>query len=480
VAVENVLTSLQKIIKEEMSFVKRETEPEVDGIFDAVLTTSAGVGKDELGRDYKVIHTFFTGLAGGVKDVSALGPSVLDPIGQAYGFKALSNAGWRTWPAVTDQSGPGYVQQTIQLVQAMGNMTIPLHMLAAERLDAAIAKPAALIMKGTAKHWAQTEANKLYSNEPNMKAIITALGASGAAATHTFTVGTTGGTTNLGRIARLMPGMQVDVYDTPGVTRRNESGGVRIPVVVSKVDYISRAFTIASVDGSTTFAVTAADVLVVANPTVASGVAVGPSPIEYWLTNSGTIFGISLTTHPQFKSLVAAESVLDETTLNKYIAGFFDSYGGMYDLDSIIGTAGTMTAYMDDVIPDSRYERNGKELSVKHGWSSFKYNLEGRDFRYLASRYQKPGQVYILKLSDGNFKRYVPPDIPGTKGQAGFPGDVQFVGPKLGYNGIFTPVINGDGAHVEAVQAPFTVFREYCPEQLPGIKLTGLSEINGV
>lgn len=482
---------LDEIIKEELSFVMRESEPETDGILGKVLTTSEGVGESELGRQWKVIHTFATGLAGGFKDVDALGPQTFTDLGGGGIVRSnldFTNAAYRAFPSASEQSTPGFVQRTIQLVQGMGNLTIPLHLLAADKMKASTTSAVNLIMKGTAKQVNQHECNHFYSTAPttggtsngNSGAIVTNIPQATTAVSHTITISEAGDGVGgaIGRIARIMPGMMVDIFTADYATKRNA-----VPLVVGEVDYLARQFTVYTVTGANTFAIGGGDVdtdiLVHAGSVVAGTSAYGPSGFETWLKNSGSAFGISFSNFPHFKSLVEAiNAVLDEETLDRILTTFFDAYDNMYDLDSMIGTRGILTNYVANLDGYQQYQRNDQTLKLKQGWSSFSYTQQGRDFEYLSSRYQTPGQLYIIKANDGNIKRYVPPDIEGTTGHAGFPGDIQFAAPALGFPTIFAPGRGANAALVEAVECPFFRFREYCPEQMAGIKLTGITELH--
>jgi hypothetical protein len=194
--------------------------------------------------------------------------------------------------------------------------------------------------------------------------------------------------------------------------------------------------------------------------------------------NSGSPFGINLSNHPQFKSLVGAvNAVLDEATLNKYVGGFYDAYGGMYMVDSVLTTTGVMTAYMESIDGLYRYARNNERLTLKEGWTSMDYAWQGQTFEILASRYQKPGQAYIMKTGDQNLKRYVPPTVDSTRSQSGFSGEIQFIAPFLGSSTIWKPA-HISSATSEFAEAPFLCLREWCPDQMAGIKLTGLTELN--
>lgn len=471
----DAIGSISKIVREEISYVKKEVEPEVDGIFSKMYESTNGVSTG-IGRSWSVIHTFSTGVAGAFKNVPAAGPATVD---HAQSFM-WSNPTTRLFPTLTEQVSPGYVQKTLTLVEGMGTFALPFHYFQADEIDASTADAVALTIRGTAKNVAQTDANSFYQNDNLKKAlaeiVVATTGSVGDLSSPTTMTWTFANGDIEGRIGRFLPGMLVDVIDDSTDTHFVGGDGW----IITKVDYVGKAVTMTHGDGSTaiTGTIAAGDYLIPSGSTKASGTTTGPSGAETWLVDSGSPFGISLTTHPQFKSLVSAvNAVMDEAVLNKFVGGFFDAYGGVNGLDSLITTTGVLTAYMESIDGLYRYDRNNERLTLREGWASMDYAWQGRVFEILASRYQKPGQAYIMKLRDQNLKRYVPPSVSGVGKRGEFSREIQFVAPWMGSRTIFKPA-HVSSATSEFAEAPFLCFREWCPDQLPGIKLTGLTELN--
>jgi hypothetical protein len=288
------------------------------------------------------------------------------------------------------------------------------------------------------------------------------------------------GTNCTGRIANFMPGQVLQMFDTD-----HSPANISDALVVARVDYVDKKVTLVKLKGSGDADFSASDISVESDGTYvglytgsASGTCPsGPSGIETWLVSSGSdVFGFNLGNHPQFKSLVAAvNGVLDEATLNKYVGGFFDAYGAMYGLDSVMTTTGVLTAYMEAIDGLYRYQRQGERLTLHEGWASMDYAWQGQQFEIMASRYIYPETVYIHKTRDQNIKRYGLPKY-GTQ-TSGFPGGIDFVAPLLGSSTIFMPTRQSDDI-IQFAQAPFNIFREWCPDQLPGVKLTAVTELN--
>ena len=78
--------SISAYVKEELSYVRKECEPEVDGVFSEMYSTSMGVSRSigrsndasGAGATWDVIVSFSTGVAGAFRNVAATGPSTTD------------------------------------------------------------------------------------------------------------------------------------------------------------------------------------------------------------------------------------------------------------------------------------------------------------------------------------------------------------------------------------------------------------------
>lgn len=490
-----IIAMLDKVVKEELAFVKRASEPEVDGIFKRMYTTSAGVERGGTGRGWIRKHTFPTGLSGHFHNLDPVGGNTLDQsnTGQSNMYATPT----RTFPGVTDVTAPNYLQKTIGLVQGMGSFAFPLQVLEANELDAALTDVIGLTIQGVGKKVAQTEANSWYSNNsgPGTVGGTTAVRqndvftiadvtggsfepvVSGAASpTLVLQFATSAGIFDTavmtGTIGRLMPGMTLQHRSAAHAAKTATA-----KVIVSSVDYLARRVTLKTTDAGNFDALADGDYFVPRGSVDGtSGFNWGPSGPASWLKASGTVFGIDLSVYPQFKSLVSAvNNVLDETTLNKHVATFFDAYGAMYGLDTMITRSGVLNAYLENIDGLHRYERFGKTMRLKEGFTSFDYEYDGNQFECLTSRYMERGTAWIMKTKGQNIKRYVPPYISGAGKRSEFNSEIQFWAPLTGSKNIFLPATVSD-AHSEFVVAPFYCFREVCPDQIPGIVLTGLEE----
>lgn len=471
--------SLAHVIKEELSVVKREVEPEVDPLFRRVYETSMGVERG-IGRAWQVKHTFASGVAGAFKNVVAAGVAsgAVDlPSGDPNTYTWATPT--RTFPSVADVSSPGFFQRTVTLVEGMGSFVLPIQYAQAGEVDASLLDVLRIIMRGTAKNVLNSEADSFYQNSGTVPQVATILSASGALdSADTPTTITFSATNTKGRVGRFYPGMKIQFHDSGNNYAVIQGAGSVSAHTVTKVDYVNKVVTISG-PGGLNPDVGDNDVVVLAGSEVASNVPVGPSGLETWMASSGSPFGISLTNHPQLKSLTGAvNGVMDGTVLNKYVGGFYDAYGGMYELDSLITTAGVIVGFLESMDGLFRFDVQGKRPDYNTGWTSLDYAWNGMPIMVAQSRYCNAKTAYICKMGGNNLKRYVPPPIKGTRsGDGGMPQDVQFTAPFQGSSSIFLPSILSS-AYTEFVEAPFVYFREYCPDQMPGVILTGISESN--
>ena len=483
--------SLSKIIREELEPNMMELEPKVDAFMQRVAVTSDGV-VTEFGRGFKKITTFVTGMGGAVKNVNADGPTdiILDTAltGQV---QLWDQTKVRTFPGLARNVDPGYVQKTVGLVQFMASMTFPIQFNMANALDNTIIDPVKIKIRGFAKNLLQMDVNAVYSEnaltKPYVKAATGAVaGSVWAYASNILTITMTNSSLVTGRVARLLPGTPV-TYIT-GATGAAATWGVII-----STDYVGKIVKVYLASDPT---VADTDYLITADSRASSTVTYGVSGLATWIAASGTIYGLDLATHPQFKSIVASISgaVLDETILNKYVAAFYDAYGDMYSLDGLLTTNGALVALMDSFDGLGRYIREGDSgganaLNVKMGWNSIGYVWNGQNFDFAASRYMTPGTAYIWKWKN-NIKKLIPPNAADTTSAPGFSRGVMFVGPYMGSKNIFLPerftamvAESGSTAHAAEIGAltefniaPCMGYRELVPEQLPGIKLTSVAE----
>lgn len=460
-----LIGSLTSVIQEELSPSVWDAMHDIDPISDRFMNNSLGVQRDRIGRDWKVIHEFYTSLAGAFKWETAAGSNILSAPSTSVVYDTL-----RTFPGASESSALGTTQRSLTLVQGTGNFILPLHIAQADQLSSMVARYVASNMKAVGKMVANTKIANFYASDTfNSFAAVDTVSAGGTTedATVTFTI-------NSGRIRSMFPGVFVDLYDATGNTIRHTGKYA----IIQSVDLLSKAVTVVTTDASKwSSQVVATDIVVPKDSK-----SLGPSGLEDWIKNTGTVFGITLATYPQFKSLVATGvGSLDETLLNRYVGSFDDAYGTLVSLDTIITTGGVTREFLSQSGSFSQYARQGATVNMQAGWADIGYSYNGKKYNWLISANCAPGTMYVTKTGDGNLTRYCPPPIRGitsSGSERNFPQDIQFFAPMAGSKNIFMPAISSGGAIAQGLQCPFFTLEEIAPMYPQSIKLSGLTEDN--
>ena len=466
-----VIDAIDKILKEELSPGIRESLPDLDPVYKKIRSTSMGVERDGLGRDWKFIQTFETGLSGAYA-IRAAGGSTVNALTQTSTFDAPQG-----FPTYSEATATNFLQRTITLKEGYGNIAVPHQYLRADQLTASIGSAVRALFRGTAKKVAHTHAVHFYMTDATNFAI----GDVGTVATTASNNGTTAvtidfdttDTASSGMINRFFPGMLVDIYDSSATTQRNSS----FLVVVDIVDYLAGTVIFKSVNGSSTITFSDNDIVVFKD-----SLQQGFSGLESWIKNSGSVFGITLASFPQFKSHIpsAINNILTEQTLNQHYALMAERYGVTLLPDANITTAGVTVSMVNDLDSDvTRFNRQGQSLSLAAGFSDVGYEYNGKPTDWLISNYCERKTLYGVQLGNDNIKRYVPPAIPGTASEGLFDGSVEFVAPLGGFKGVMMQSRLSTGAAGDGLEAPFVCVQEVCPRNVQSLKLSGLTETIG-
>jgi hypothetical protein len=314
----------------------------------------------------------------------------------------------------------------------------------------------------------------------------------------------------------IQDGVALDGSDIRNVS--GSSGGTYVNVFITNVDYLARTFDCVGIGKSSGALIAWTDDV----QTTALGswgvtsdndevnkydyivqkdcsqyvTATRPMPtwgIEDWMKTSGYILGgtsgseaLDVDTYSQFRSLVQDVSgPLTDDVLNKYVGNYLDSYPGL-NLDTIITTNGVTQKYLQQFgLYNNRnfYDKQGKSLNAKGGWSEVAYEFNGRMLRWIVDPMCAAGRLYCAKFQGGNIKRYQPPTISGSGPSsisgagAGTDGEVQFLAPLGGHTGVFMLGRTSGGAVMDVLEAPFHQYNMIAPIDPRGIKLTGLTEV---
>jgi len=527
---DTAIENLSNFMREELPKVMHESLPLVAPFFKDIIATSVGVKRDEtsmLGRDWKVIHIYDAGISGVMKYGDPLGPAMVagTTTGKQAQMLQFYTAETSTpFPNALEAAHAGSLKRQLSLHYNTGNFSVPVAWMQADALSATQIKSVARDIKAVGKLRAMIEATSFHSMsvtgtstyETKILGSVTSVSDSSNVVTVTIDE-------RYGTIHNFRPGMMIDFVnnsdgtaggtlcdgtDLDGTDILNTDGVNKIHVMIQRVDYISRTFDCVGIgddDGliqayDTTHGWTAAaskaivqyDYIVNAGCSQYTG---GTRPmstwgLEDWMKSSGNLMGgsasseaLGLALYPQFKSSVAAvNGPLTEDVLNKYVGQYLDAYPGL-TVDTILTTNGVTQKHLQQYgLYNNRqfYDRQGKSLNARGGWSEVNYEFNGRVLRWIVDPLCLKNRLYAIKLQGGNIKRYVPPTISSGDNRlnvgAGMDGEIQFLAPAGGHTGIFMVARGTSGQVLDVLEAPFWQYQLIAPIDPRGVKLTGLTE----
>lgn len=475
----SLLDTIDTIIKEEVESGINESLPDLDPVFQYIKNTSMGVQRSGLGREGAIggsgsnkwgfKKVWGNGLSGAFSYRSTGVGTTITFDGSSDPF-TMYGAG-SSWQSASEMPGPGFVVQSIFLKEGYGNFTFPSDLLLTDRFDSAIGSVIDELLKGTVKRVALGMQHAFWRPSTDGRVVVAT---SPASSEDPDTTATSAYTLTSGRIRSLYPGLTLDVYVT-SISTANRKTTDTAPVIVASVDYLAKTFTLMA--AASLNLVVSTSYIFAPHRVNSNTTYLGPSGIEDWTTNPTTLFGLTLATYPQFRSLKGTESsALSDTILNKYVGGMRDAYGSKI-VDSLLTTEGVLLGYLDNIDGLGQYQRNAQVLKPQAGFSGFGYQYDGNSIEFMTSPAIPSGVLYGQKLGGGNIKRYVPPKTPKTGSNGQFGGEVEFFGPVVGASSIFMPVNAATTAAItNMVQAPFRCYHEFTPDVLQGIRITGLTE----
>ena len=501
---------LDNLVREELPAVIVESLPTIAPIYKYINRSSIGVKRDTgIGRQWKVLHIFETGLAGLMQSANPLGVDMTTNTyyPQSHFIDTTDTTDLAPFPTATDSPHVNSIKRELVLQMSTGNFSVPVTWAQGDALSSSQIAQVARDVKAVGKMRALTEAQSFFMGESNALCQIDDYALTDANESMTFTVKSGTGRTQFFRI-----GMMVDIYyNNSGAPNWGTTGGTHyvnstdtgipgatnyVPLIVSNVDYLSGTIKVSSVDGTNLDVGTVHgdaadddDWIVLRQCGTVSGREMRTWGLEDWIKNSsssvttvlGTSSGIDTATYSQFSSSITAiNGPLTDQVMNGYFGGFLDAYPGS-TLDTIITTMGVTLKYLEQPsLFNNRmvYERTGKALDVAGGWEEVKYSFNGKSLRWIISPMCLGKTLYGMKLNGGNITRYCPPTIGGSDGRIG--GDVEFLAPLGGHSGIFKIAHNSSGQSLNVLEAPFWQYGLIAPIDVRSLKLTGLTEATGV
>lgn len=487
---------VQEILSKQIDYLM----PGVDPIFRSMIVSSQGVvPASEIGRDMHIIKIFQEGLTGVIEQGALTNNFALyGDDTDTFGTKLHQQNIVQTFPDPTYGMNQTPYQLAIPLRSMLMNIMFTLGELTAEALPATIGEIVAPKMKNFAQHITFQFANYMYVNQNDFYKLgtISSLATAGAGPYYwTFSPSE--------QVAdRFATGMQVDVYDSTGATRRNETGGgAREVLVVDYVDELSNEVRLVS-DANTTGTIVDTDIVTFAQ-TKASGSFSSFAGLNSWIkggsgSNDNYLLGadritgkeIDVTTHPCHKSFTwnASGAALTEHQFRKICRRIHAAkwkYG--YEIDTWIASDGVWLEYEATKIGREYIDRTGRLSNIMNEGSQgdkdfggFKFTFDGKTYTGYTSMFVEDGALYGHKLGGNNWKRIVPPTIRGTKPfsqeETGYP--VEFVAGSLtGGASNSLPIYSSSGSTTlvtEAVQMPAWVRMQLAPDQPCGAKITNL------
>jgi hypothetical protein len=520
-ATTTVLEELSLQVQDELPRVVQESFPGLDPIYKYIENTAMNVESAEtanMGYRWHVKHTYEGGLAGLIQSSNPEGPSIMDKAymdgtaGEGPRFLSSSSAELTPFPSAVESPHAGVHTRTLALHMNTGNFSVPITWMQSDKLSATHIKQVAMDIAAIAKLRAYHEAVSFFNHNVAGLHVMGQITSIATYGTYSITVGI-----GKGRIGYFRPGMMIEIVNdtsgtpqfgtaTDGTDRRNilYSTEAVIPVVVSKVDYLNKTITIspvgsgpilqvASAAGSngTIVAIEVGDWIVWKGAYGASTAAsywplvswglndwIKGESTDYLFQTGPTAGGMYLGDYPHFASqVVAVGGALTDTVLNGYIGGFIEAYGDAAP-DTILTTWGVTLKYIQSPnatgLDRMMFERTGKALDVKGGFSEVSFSFNGKDMRWLISNLVLPGYLYGLKLRGGNIKRYTPPKLGAGDSRIG--NEVEFLADVGGGKGIFKIAHASDGSSMAMLEAPFWQYRLIAPVDVRSICLTGLTE----
>jgi hypothetical protein len=514
---------LNDLTREELPRMLVELEPEIAPIFDKIKRSAMGVvTQDGLGKGYQLIHIYGTGMSGSFESGDPLGPGMTTVSGNQAQLLALGTASTNLsiFPAATEVPHTGEVKRTLALHKVVGNYSCPAAWKQLDALNAMQLKKVARDLKAVAKQKALYEATSFFSYEVTNSAgyVNQVLGAISAIAEHATWTDYILITLDesKGRIANFRPGQQIDIVadssgtlqsgvavDGTDVRNYTHTGQVYSQLLVVDVDYLGKKITLKPTNTTTGAlpnygssssgdvfqngqAAAAGDWLVFRDTTryIAGSRPQYSWGINSWVKNSGQILGgadgasgLDVDLYSFLKSqVIAVNGPMTDNVINGYIGGYLDSYPGE-SLDTLILTQGVQQKWLQQPgLYNNRqnYDRTGKSLSVKGGWSNITYEFGGRSLEFCISPMQLSNTVHAMKFAGDNIKQYSPPRIGGSLNEMG--PELNFLAPLGGHDGVFMVSHNSSGAPQDLIEAPFWYYKLIAPTDPRGIKFTGVTE----
>ena len=482
----SILEAISKTVMETYEPAIKDARPRLDKTENMIRTTSIGVGRANFGREWKAKHTFVGGQAGINYSRSILGGTM--PSAGASGNLLLyddgSTSAGRTFPTIAEMPTPGFYDMEIQLKENVGGFAIPLQVFMYDKAGGNVGSVVSEVVRGAAEGYVMYEIHGRWKlNSVNNSICVIQAPSSSEDVTTTAKTYTIIG----GRIRSLRAGMVCQIWGDATLANTGASGINTLvsttKVFVEDVNTLAGTVQLRRIGGSD-INLTASGYYDLApyNPANVSGTN-SPSMASGWIDwvkSTGTVFGVSLSAHADWRSLIASVTgqPLTGTLLNKYVGSFRDATGK--DIDTIITTEGVLLGLLENIEDAAqlfRYEIQGEAVNAQIGFSDVGYRYRGGKIPILTTPHCPAGDLWGFRFADGNVRRYIPPRIDGTGTDSDFGSEVQFLAQLWGSPSIFTPGRDPTtGSEIDIQKAVYYFFRELAPMDPQTLRLTGLTE----
>lgn len=452
-----------------------------------------------LGDAWRIRRAFMVGSAGNFQHGSALGPTNsvdAGTTGSPYG--TIFGAGATRWNLPT--SAPAYFTWYVTLQQGTGNIKVPHEVFRLPQkslVDAYGDIMSAAAMMNTREMLNSFWAESATIGSDTLHDVLGTFtgdnaGVAPMAVSAAFTL-------TSGKINRLYDGQFVELWYSNSGTATRLANTTNALYMVTQVNPLANTFKLVNVSANPQTPTEVTHYIVKAGAyqvndtdpqTITNSTYYGPHSIERLLATSGTIYGdssggtLNLATHPRFQSYVQTHSgTLSELTLNEYLGRCEEALNGVNSIDTLVGNPGVFIGMIDEFTNFTTVERNGEYLRTRFGHQiqgdgTFgTLTAFGRTYRLAYDSWCSEGKLLGLKTAGSNLKWIMPPKMDRTSSAPGFDAAIEFIGPITG-NNIFMPITSSDQI-TSAVQAPYYFSWEFLPDQIPGMKISGITPVIG-
>lgn len=505
-----------------------------------VVTSQGVGNAGDLGRDLKITKLFMGSLTGVIEAGQGFGDKDLygdltDELGPLMHTQQANQA----YPSPLEGPNATAYRLAIPMRSLVTNLMITLGEKQADATPALIDQVIAPKLTAFARNMSHTLCNYWYLSQNESYKLCTVTNATSAQIGSTTKYRITFEPNNYA-VHRFSRGQRVDLlWNTTVVGMRlndtvdqlvsttltlsESTRGTRIQLVVENVDPLTNKVTLV-LDGNPTSVLrnrstTAGTIsaiadlnsycdIVYANSHLVNNAGTatytGIAGINSWLKNGAETGGtrptsllgaesdstdyIDVSERPEFKSFkYAVNGVLTEYNMKRYLQRVHSAFEpNGHTIDALIASEGVWSAYESQKIGQYRIDRTDRVASLsKEGQAEgFSFTFEGRTYKGHTSRFVEAGTMYGIKLGGKNWKKYVPPSPAGMQKMSQADAYVPFefvAGAITGTSTNQLPVYqtaSGGGANLvtQASQMPGRIRMQLVPDQVNGMKLTGITE----